>query len=196
MNPSQLEDLVRKDQEAIARADVIKSRISPAGALKLPPLLDERRLHYGIPDGAFSGFCLYDRIYVAQINDGDGKFGDTMLYMPQKSAEREAAQAPRGLIVAAGLLALDNLRSNGSDLGHIVHFVRASIWRRVVDVVNGKEIDVIVLRDGDLTADEDVERMRRSGEMTIEWDEKQRRHYWRRGKKALQPQKPWIPEDT
>lgn len=57
-------------------SDSIRARMSPKGELGIPELLDERRLEHGIPDGAFSMECLFDRILVFQIGDSaSGKFG-------------------------------------------------------------------------------------------------------------------------
>ena len=48
------DQLAGRDREnAERRSEIIRTRMSPKGALKLPKLLDERRLEYGVTDRAF-----------------------------------------------------------------------------------------------------------------------------------------------
>lgn len=139
--------------------------IAPPTALGLPALLEKRRLEYGIVDNAFEQEALFDRIYVWQIPRSGGEtFEGTSIIRPPTSRQSDEDSCPRGIVVSAGLKALDNLRSNGVDLGHIVNFVRLAPWRMPIGNVNGVEIPpLLVLRDGDLISSEDLATMRRKG---------------------------------
>jgi hypothetical protein len=135
----------------------VLSRMSPKGALRLEPLLESRRWIVGIPDGAFSVSCAYDRIMVWQLNHGDGVHAKgTSLFMPDITRDKERQMNPRGIIVGAGLAALDALASNGIGLGHVVHFSKLSPIRIPVDFVAGKDAHVCVAHVGDVIGSEDL----------------------------------------
>ena len=147
--------------------DKYGEHMSPAGALGLPPLLEKRRIEYGIVDEAFEQECLFDRVYVWQIprNEADTYEG-TMIIRPDQAKRREEESCPRGVIVSAGLKALDNLRSNGVDLGHVISFVRMSPWRMPIGNIAGVEIPpLLVMRDGDLISSLDLCEARRAGKV-------------------------------
>jgi hypothetical protein len=169
---AQLEADMRAIDEAAPKiAEAIGKRMSPPGTLGLPPLLDERRLRYGMCDAVFAAQAAYDRILLFQIDpsfsDGE-KYGDTGIYMPDSAKRRVREEAPRGVIVSAGLRALDSLRSNGMDLGHIVSFVRLSPWRLPVDMIAGAPVYVLILRDSDIVGSEDTAAALRAGGLVIE----------------------------
>lgn len=149
-------------EEALSFDREIRKRMSPAGALGLPELLDQRRLEYGITDGAFAGAVLFDRVYVFQISDSDhegGFFGkDSRIVTPDQTRDRLKHEAPRGILIGAGLRALDILRSHGVDLGHIVHFINSQPWRLYVDMIAGKRIPVLPMNAGDILDSEDLAR--------------------------------------
>lgn len=137
--------------------EAIRKRMSPKGSLRLLPLLESRRWIVGIPDGAFGLSCAYDRIMIWQLDHGDGKRAKgTTLYMPDSTRDRERQMNPRGIIVGAGLKALDILRSNGFDVGHVVQFSKLSPIRIPVDWVAGKDAEVCVSHVGDLVGSEDL----------------------------------------
>lgn len=148
-------------KETLERNDNLKKRMSPKGTLHLPPLLDERRLEWGIPDGAFRVAALYDRILLWQIppafSTGE-TIGAGRILKSDETRLKELRECPRGIIVSAGLKALDVLRSNGSDLGHIVQHVKNSVYgiQCDYDPESGKYDWLQVLRDGDLIGDEDL----------------------------------------
>lgn len=144
------------------------AHMSPPGKLGLPPLLDSRRLEYGIVDQAFEQECVFDRIYVWQIpRTGGDTFEGTMIHRPDISKAKDEDTTPRGILISAGLRALDNLRSNGIDLGHIVNFIRSSPWGMPIGLIDGVEIPMLrVMRDGDLVSSEDLARARREGKVS------------------------------
>lgn len=136
---------------------IIRQRMSPKGALGLSTLLDERRLEYGITDKAFEAQAVYDRVFVFQLPMVHGdKFEGSSLYMPDTTKHREMNGAPRGIIISAGPLALDSMRSNGVDLGHIILFVNAAPYHIRYDTIGGKFKNLIVLTAGDVVASEDL----------------------------------------
>ncbi len=140
--------------------DALMKRMSPKGKLNLPKLLDERRWKYGIPDEAFHTAvgCLFDRIMVWQVPEDESEtFGGGLLVKPGTVKSREEGETPRGILIGAGLQSLDALRSNGVDLGHMVHFIRLSPWRREMKPVAGVTMSsVVILRAGDLVDSEDL----------------------------------------
>lgn len=144
-------------------------RVSPPGALGLPALLDERRIKYQIPDAAFARAAMLDKILLFQIPMWEGDtYGDTKIVMSQQGRKRQEEEAPRGIIISAGLEALDVLHANGCGLGHIVLFVRLSPWRVPYEMIEGHEVHLIPLRVGDLIADEDAAAARRRGEQRVD----------------------------
>lgn len=138
-------------------AEAIRKTQSPPGSLGLPELLDKRRVEFAIPDGAFRSQAIYDRIYCWQIPDqAQETYGSTSILKPESKASRERDEAPRGVLVSAGLAGQDHLRANGVELGHIVQLLRLAPWKLLCDNVDGKDQYLLVLRDGDLIGSEDL----------------------------------------
>lgn len=152
--------------------------IAAPGAHNLPPKLEERRLKWQIPDGVFrvAAGTVYDRILIYQIpllseTLDDAKFiggAGGFLYASQQTQEKESREAPRGIIVGAGLQALDVLRSHGMDLGDIVYFCKNTVYTIKVDYIAGHWERVSLARMGDLVLSEDVALEMRSGNMKVE----------------------------
>lgn len=148
-------ELARKAIQATA---AIKAKMSPPGALNLPPLLDERRLEHGIVDGVFRGACLFERVLVYQIDREQSELfeGASRIVRPPTVRQREERTSSLGIVVGAGLRALDVLRSNGVDLGHVVQIIKNAPWRIQVDTVNAQPVHVIVLNAGDILCSLDL----------------------------------------
>lgn len=165
LRPAQREKLKRAAQ---GMEEAWSKHVSAPGALGLPALLEARRLEYGLVDQAFAQEAVFDRIYVWQIpRTGGETYEGTMIIRPEQGKQREEDSCPRGIVVSAGMKALDNLRSNGIDLGHIVNFIRSSPWRMPIGVINGVEIPpLMVMRDGDLISSEDLAAARRAGRVS------------------------------
>lgn len=136
----------------------VRQNQKPGAFPELPPLLEKRRLEYGIPDGAFSMHAMYGRILVWQIAvDESDTYKGTSILKADQTKVREQFSAPTGIIISAGLEALDCLRANGSDLGHKVAFVRLSPYTFEVDRVGrGIPQELVILQAGDLIADYDL----------------------------------------
>jgi hypothetical protein len=147
-----------RDKEIAERKSaVIKSRMSPKGLLGLPQKLDDARLQYGITDAAFRVQAVYDRVLVWQVAMQEGEtYEGSKIIMAEVTKHREKVKAPIGIIVSAGLLALDVLRSNGMDLGHKVIFTHAAPYFVRYDVVEGQDYHLIVLYAGNITASYDL----------------------------------------
>lgn len=150
------EEEARVLAEEESKLDIIRKQMAPPGSLGLPELLEARRWHYAIPDGVFRRQVFFDRIMIWQLAPWDGgKFGkESRIHMPDTQKDAAKATAPRGIIVGAGLSALDVLKSNGSGIGHIVNFIRLAPWGFVTDIVDGHHYQPLVMRTGDLIADE------------------------------------------
>jgi len=148
----------REREQAERRSAVMRKRMSPPGTLGLPKLLDERRLEFGITDGAFSRQAVFDRVFLWQIpmQKGDKFESDSLIHMPESVQQREKARAPQGIIVSAGLKALDQLRSHGIDVGHKILFCHAAPYHIRYDSVLGLEQHLIIVLAGDIIGSEDL----------------------------------------
>ncbi|MDX2253283.1 MAG: hypothetical protein NW202_13440 [Nitrospira sp.] len=180
--------------------------MAPKGSLGLPPLLDARRLKYGIPNGAFKQHMAFDWVMLWQIPSfeaDDGTYGDTGLYLPDTGRAKKAEEAPRAILVSAGIAALDNLRSNGIDLGHIVGFVKHAPFRKPVELLRGHELYAIICRDGDLVDSEDLAEAVTRGEVSIQRQSfpqpngsvVEKHVFIDKGGKQWEPKIPWIADD-
>jgi hypothetical protein len=185
--------------ERLDRTGEWTKHMSPPGALDLPPKLEESRLKYGIPDSVFNVEALFDRIFVFQL---PRVFGDviegTSLIKPEGVRQREEEGTPRGVVVSAGLKALDNLRSNGVEPGDVVNFIRLSPWKLTLQEIAGVEINVLILRDGDLIASEELPVRRKRGFLTtvcVTTDAGLEHRIAHLGGSTVKPGIPWVPED-
>jgi hypothetical protein len=186
-------------------ADDVRRRQSKRGSLGLPKLLDERRIKYAIPDGAFEEQAVFDRIFVFQVRphvrQTFSEGGKVLL--TQVGKQREQESSPFGIVISAGLPALDNLRANGIELGHLVGFIREAPWRKPVDVIGGVEFYVCLLRTGDITGSVDLANSFKNGDCKIHIREIKnddgivtREHvYCDKSGKLWDPSQPFIPAD-
>jgi hypothetical protein len=185
----------REREQAERRSAVMRKRMSPPGELGLGRLLDERRLEYGITDGAFSRQAVFDRVFIWQIpmQKGDKFESDSLIHMPESVQQREKSRAPQGILVSAGLRALDQLRSHGIDLGHKVLFCHAAPYHIRYDSVLGLEQHLIILLAGDIIGSEDL---------ATNLKNRQVRHLARRNETSVEHTfidengKPWLPADA
>lgn len=163
-SPEQIKDFERK-------SEIIRARMSGPGELGLPWQLDKRRIEWGITDNAFAVQAAYDRILVYQIPPrqyAKGTFGtDSRIQMPDTSKDARTRSAPRGIIVSAGLRALDELRSNGMELGDIVMFNIVQPWKVDYDVLDGKSQGLLVMHTGHLIGSEDTARRLKEGAFSV-----------------------------
>jgi len=137
--------------------DLLKS-LAPLGTYNIPEKLDKRRHEYGIPNGAFEHFPAFDKVYIWQITMTERQTyaAGGSIVKPEQRIAYDRNTAPRGIIVAAGLQALDSLRSSGFDVGDIVRFKKYAPFMQPVGEVNGVELSIMVIRDGDIVSSEDL----------------------------------------
>jgi hypothetical protein len=157
-------------EEMTALAEARKRSMSPPGSLGLPAYLDEVRLRYNLTDGYFEHQALWDRIFVAQIREvpRETHFEGGRIIKTENTQSAEKYSSPRGVIVSAGLQALDAMRSHGIDLGERVCFIQQAPWRMKIDTLDtGHEEWVLIFRVGDISASSDQVKRLRSGEMKV-----------------------------
>lgn len=156
-------------EKAKEQTEAIKRHMSPEGGLGLPELLDQRRLAYGIPDEVFSEQAIFNRVFVWQLPAEGDTYGETSIVIPEKIKKGMAESEAGGIIVGAGLVALDELRSHGVDLGHRVSFPRLAPSRRVLGVIgsNSDVCTVVVLQSGDVISSRDLATNIRAGHCKV-----------------------------
>lgn len=193
--PGQIES---DNPESIAETAAILRHMSPRGSLGLPPLLEQRRWEWGITDGAFQQVATFERIFVHRI-PAAGETGETYdggkIIRPSMTVDREEQQSSRGVLVSAGLRAMDILYSNGIDLGSIVRVINNAIYGIPVEMVGGKRRWLLVLNDGDICGSEDLAQLLKSrtvGVRRIDFEDKPSEHAITGRGNALTP---WVSDD-
>jgi hypothetical protein len=141
------------------RTKLIKARMAPPGALRLPPKLEAARLKHGIPDGFFRACAGFDRIFVFPLDpfDQDEKIPGSSLYRAQLTKQKDLQEGYRGVLISAGLTAMDRLMSHGYELGDIVMTNKNVPFARRVEQLEGFDMFVLVMRDGDLAGNETLQ---------------------------------------
>lgn len=179
-------DIIKQAEE---REKERRKRMSTAKALRLPPLLEQRRQEHLITDGYFRVQPVYDRVFVYQLLEDHFKDGVTEggIVLPDMTVEREKASAPRGVLVAAGATAMDQLASNGIQLGHIVRYLFHAPWS--IPVARGER--VTVLRAGDIIASEDLAEQLRAGKVKFEFDPEAVEHQFKDESGRM-----WLPKNA
>jgi co-chaperonin GroES (HSP10) len=191
-----LSDDVRRQLQDKAAAR--KKLMSSAKKLKLPKLLEKRRQEFGITDGAFTSQPFHDRVFIYQVHDAEETYGSGIIVKAESVRDYENTSCPRGIVVAAGARALDDLRCNGIDLGHIVTFLRMAPWRINTDMVAGHQEKLIILRSGDIVGSEDLAEQLRRGDVKLAYDPAKFEHWYKAkdgGEWRPQDVDPYIPED-
>jgi hypothetical protein len=139
--------------------DEYEATLKPLGHFNIPDLLDKRRLEFGIPNEVFEGQPIFDRVYIFQISDAHAQEtyvkGGTIL-MSDHAIKARKEITPRGVLVSAGLKALDALRSNGVEIGHIVRFQKLAPFVMYYNTCLPVPMSVTVVRDGDVIESEDL----------------------------------------
>jgi hypothetical protein len=138
--------------------------------------------------------AVYDRLLVWQFPpamQGGKTYGDGPILKPEHVKTRIHQSIPRGLIVSAGLGALDAIRANGIDIGHVVYFAVNSMYRLPLDDHDGQHL--ALLRAGDVVGSEDLARALDCGECHIVEVDGEHRLVDKDGKQ-WKPRLPWIEE--
>ncbi len=194
--------ILRREQRVKEVAEELKKRLAPAGSLKLPPVLDERRLQHLVPNNAFKLTPLYEWCFAYQLDRTDMEdgetWGDSKILKTDTAKKLGKNESPRALLISAGLGALDTLASHGICIGDIVFTVRNAPWAIQIDRVGVDTLYVRAFRDADIIAGEDLWKRLDSGELvqkTREDDGKLVHYYETKDGKPLNPVAPWIPDD-
>lgn len=167
----------RDRQRAEQVSAAIMRNSSPKGTLGLSALLDAKRLEYGITDSAFDVSPAFNTVLVFQVALQEGStFKDSLIHMPETTKAREKARAPIGIIVSAGLTALDHLRSHGIDLGHRVIFVHSAPYFVRYDHVAGVDQHLIVLDAAQIRASYDLATNLKTRAVRIKYDDESAQH--------------------
>lgn len=157
--------------QAQKRTALIKARMSPPGALRLPELLEAQRLRWGITDGFFKSQASFDRIYVFPLDqfDEDEKFAPGSPILRAKLTKmKDLQEGHRGVLLSAGLTAADRLMSHGIELGHIVNTNKNVPFARRCDrLADGTDLFYLVMREGDLAGSETLATELQAGKKRI-----------------------------
>lgn len=167
---AQIELVDHELEKAKKRTAAIKERMSPPGALGLPGLLEENRLKYGIPDGAFRSQALFDRIHVFPLDAFEGDAAEKTaggIYKPNVTKLKDKQEGHRGVLISVGLQAADVLMSHGVELGHVVITNKNVPFANVCEVILGVPMFYLVMRDADLASSETLRTQILEGEKRV-----------------------------
>lgn len=126
---------------------------------------------YSIPPWPYE--AVFDRVIVFSVPERKAERGTYveggLIHKPVQRQDKEERESPRGVIVSAGLGARDVLRSHGMGLGHVVWIARLAPWRHEVDRdANGKPVEFLFLRVGDIVGSETLLRNFREGRASVD----------------------------
>jgi hypothetical protein len=147
LDANERERMKVREQELSARKEhLIRSKMAPPGMLGLEKCLEAARQTYGIPDSAFEQQAVFNSVYVLQVAMQEGEtYKDSQIILAETTRDRELRKAPIGIIVSAGLKALDLMRSHGIDLGHKITFVHSAPYFIRFDNIGGVDQHLVVL---------------------------------------------------
>jgi hypothetical protein len=149
--------------------------------LAFPKLLRDRIVEFSIPDAP--GQIGFDEVMIFQIPDdemGGEKFGkDSALYKPETIADSDKRRCPRGVIISAGLSALDMLRDHGMQLGEMVLFSPYSMHRFEVKRTKGKSVEFCFMHVSDVKVSADIPGRLVSGELTMVYENGNHLYVWK-----------------
>jgi len=140
---------------------------NPIDPMKLHPLLSKRMKEFDIPP--WPGEACFERVIVYCIPDSYAAREQTAggIYLPQTRVDTDKKRSPRGIVVSAGLKALDVLRSNGMEIGEIVWFAPHVPFRYVVGTDGKEDIEFKFMNVGDIVLSEDTLNRVLEGETTV-----------------------------
>lgn len=161
----------RESKRSRLQEEIRANHMSPPGVLNLPPLLEERRLSVPLPDHVFRVSAMFDRVYLWKLGNHESEtYAGTQIVRPETDQLRDEKMAPRGMIVSAGLSAMDALVSNGCGLGHIVKFNRHVAALVSCGFVGPNEITLLEMAVGNITGSEDLGPALLNGDCRIEFN--------------------------
>lgn len=167
-----LQDIRFRENENAREVERVRFRetyvASPGSIPNLPPLLEARRLLYDIPDMFFRSQACNDKVNIFQLSTASDEFYEGgLIAMPDWKRDQVLQEAPQGILVGAGLKAMDQMHSNGYWLGHKVNFIRMSPYMKNVGTIHGKEQFVLCMTCGDITDSEDLANYMRNGHVRV-----------------------------
>lgn len=154
--------------------------------LVVPKLLRERIKQFNIPPAP--GQCEFERVLIYQIPDeekaGEKVSKTSLLYKPINRADADREKCPRGVIVSAGLKAMDILHDHGMQIGEMVRFSPSVYTRFELDrTEEGKERFMPFMNVGDIITSEDVPNRLADGTLEIHYEDGQYKYKGRGGKR-------------
>lgn len=158
----------RQDEQDKAFAELVTD-----AQLNLPPLLEERRKRYWIPDEVFTKVtALFSQVFVWQIpiEESETVSENSVILAPDSVIQREKHTSGRGILISAGLVALDTLESHGVRLGDIVRFRDTTPYIVALGRHRGHQIELLELEYERLMGSEDLARRISSGETGLSRD--------------------------
>ena len=138
----------------------------------MPPLLRKRIEEYKIPMAP--GQATFDNVLVYMLPDdkvcGEKFSKEGVIIKPQNKDSADKERCPRGVVVSAGLGAMDMLMSHGIELGDIVWFAPHVPTRFEVDrTAEGKPVYYFFFYAGDIKVSEDLPQRLVDGTMKLEF---------------------------
>ena len=134
-------------------------------------LLERRMKQFDIPD--WPGEATFARILVFRIPDKAAK-RDTFveggsIVKPETTRSNDEFRSPRGVIVSAGLQAMDVMRGHGMQLGELIWMSSYTPWRFEIDTKeDGKPVEFYFMQVGDISLSEDLLAARKTGKLKVE----------------------------
>lgn len=174
LNEMIYQDFIRSVSDGLSR----RKAMSPPGALGLPDFLERRRWEFGITDGYFDLELLSDRVLIYQIEHAGAMTTEGGLHFSERGKTMEEQSNPEGILVAAGLTAMDQLVCHGFALGHKVSFIKQAPFRKRVDRIGMKEKYAIMVQAGDVVGSFDLKQMLKGGSITLHYNRETREHFY------------------
>lgn len=154
-------------------------------------LLVKRMKEYDLP--SWPGEVPFDRVLVYSLPDEasasekyliDGK--ESAIIKTDEARTNQSLRSPRGIVVSAGLGAMDKLHCHGMKLGDIVWLAPHVPYRfQVGNNKDGKPIEFLFCYVGDICLGEDIGERIANGTITVERNENNEHVYvWKDEKKA------------
>jgi hypothetical protein len=109
-----------------------------------------------------------------------------VIVKPEAKRSDEQKISARGVIVGAGLSALDVMKSHGIELGHIVWVARLSPWRHVIERTEKGDVEMLFMRVGDIVGSEDTLAAVEDGSLEVVVND-QDQHVYRGAEKRHDP---------
>lgn len=132
-------------------------------------LLAEAIERYKVPPCPYE--AVYDRVVVFSVPEEKAEretyAQGGVIVKPETRRDTEKRETPRGILVSAGLAAMDVLKGHGIGLGHMVWVARLAPWRHEVDRTENGVVEFLFLRVGDIVGSETLQQYIRDGKAKV-----------------------------